>query len=264
MSASRLYAKNLAECANGQLWKQLPVAGPEPVLPGVNPENERGTGPVTSFNPNSCMGVRARTSKEGNWRMAQKVGIVGIDISKRKADGCIRALDATLSKPSTPAGRSEMTGWLRENGVGMAVMEASGGYERDWAEALREAGLAVSIVDPKRVRYFAKSAGRLAKSDPIDAEMIAWYAEIFAGQTRRQAHQDRLGGSPSPLSQSHRQMGDRMFSEYTALVRRPAQSGPAGRMSGRFGPDTGPNLDYVADEPGRSERSVSARVRVVL
>jgi transposase len=143
---------------------------------------------VSSFNPNSCMGVRARTSKEGNWRMAQKVGIVGIDISKRKADGFIRALDATLSKPSTPAGRAEMIGWLRENGVGMAVMEASGGYERDWAEALREAGLAVSIVDPKRVRYFAKSAGRLAKSDPIDAEMIAWYAEIFAGQTRRQAH----------------------------------------------------------------------------
>ena len=54
------------------------------------------------------------------------------------------------------------------------------------------------------------------------------------------------------------------FPKYAALDRRPAQSGPAGRMSGRFGPDTGPNLDHVADRPGRSERSVSARVRVVL
>ena len=59
-------------------------------------------------------------------------------------------------------------------------MEASGGYERGWAEALREAGIEVRIVDPKRVRHFARSAGRLAKNDPIDAEMIAWFAETFA------------------------------------------------------------------------------------
>src|SRR5918999_2385280 len=53
------------------------------------------------------------------------------------------------------------------------------GYERDWVQALRGAGIAVRIVDPKRVRHFAKSAGRLAKNDPIDAEMIAWFAETF-------------------------------------------------------------------------------------
>ena len=63
--------------------------------------------------------------------------------------------------------------WLRKHKVGQAVMEASGGYERDWARALREAGIAVRIVDPKRVRSFARSAGRLAKNDPIDAQMIA-------------------------------------------------------------------------------------------
>jgi transposase len=59
-------------------------------------------------------------------------------------------------------------------------MEASGGYERDWAKALRESGIEVRIVDPKRVRSFAQSAGRLAKNDTIDAEMIAWFAETFA------------------------------------------------------------------------------------
>ena len=66
-------------------------------------------------------------------------------------------------------------------------MEASGGYERDWAKALREAGLEVLVVDPKRVRSFAKSAGRLAKNDPIDAEMIAWFAETFV-EAKSQAH----------------------------------------------------------------------------
>ena len=58
-------------------------------------------------------------------------------------------------------------------------MEASGGYERSWAEALRAAGLEVLIVDPKRVRHFAKAAGRLAKNDPIDAETIARFGDAF-------------------------------------------------------------------------------------
>lgn len=56
-------------------------------------------------------------------------------------------------------------------------MEASGGYERVWAKVLREAGIEVRIVDPKRVRNFALSAGRLAKND---AMMIAWFAETFS------------------------------------------------------------------------------------
>ena len=80
---------------------------------------------------------------------------------------------------STAAGQRALIAWLRKHKVGKAVMEASGGYERGWAKALREAGIEVRILDPKRVRRFARSAGRLAKNDPIDAEMIAWFAETF-------------------------------------------------------------------------------------
>jgi transposase len=111
--------------------------------------------------------------------MPQQARIVGIDVSKLKVEGCIRALQQRLSEPSTPQGEAALIAWLRANAVTLAVMEASGGYERSWAEALRKAGIAVRVVDPKRVRYFAKSAGRLAKNDPIDAEMIAWFGETF-------------------------------------------------------------------------------------
>ena len=111
--------------------------------------------------------------------MPQEQRIVGIDVSKLKADGCIRSLAQRQSWPSTPAGEQAMVAWLREREVTAAVMEASGGYERSWAQAVRAAGIAVRIVDPKRVRHFAKSAGRLAKNDPIDAEMIAWFAATF-------------------------------------------------------------------------------------
>jgi transposase len=122
--------------------------------------------------------------------------VVGIDVAKDKVDACIRAFALRQSCPSTTQGRRKLVAWLRKHEVAKAVMEASGGYERDWAKALRLAGLEVRIVDPKRVRSFARSAGRLAKNDTIDAEMIAWFAETFreaAAQTHDAAHEELLG-----------------------------------------------------------------------
>jgi transposase len=113
--------------------------------------------------------------------------VVGIDVAKDKVDACIRPLSLRRTLPSGSEGRRQLIAWLRKHKVGKAVMEASGGYERDWAKALREAGLEVRIVDPKRVRSFARSAGRMAKNDAIDAEMIAWFAETF-GQVPGQLH----------------------------------------------------------------------------
>jgi transposase len=118
--------------------------------------------------------------------------LVGLDVSKRKVDACIRSLDLRSSMPSTADGRAALIAWLQANEVWLAVMEASGGYEQPWAQALREAGIAVRIVDPKRVRYFAKSAGKLAKNDPIDAAMIARYGETF---------RDALDQPPEPKNE---------------------------------------------------------------
>lgn len=72
-----------------------------------------------------------------------------------------------------------MVAWLRQHKVTKAVMEASGGYEKEWAKALRKAGIDVWVVDPKRIRNFALSAARRAKNDKIDADTIAWFGEIF-------------------------------------------------------------------------------------
>ena len=103
--------------------------------------------------------------------------VVGIDVAKDKVDACMRSL--ALRQTCTAKGQRELIAWLRKHKAGKAVMEASGGYERGWAKTLRAAGIEVRIVDPKRVRSFARSAGRLAKNDTIDAEMIAWFAETF-------------------------------------------------------------------------------------
>jgi transposase len=113
--------------------------------------------------------------------MAQNDNVVaGIDVAKDKVDVCIRSPSLRRTFASTSEGQRELASWLRRRKVGKAVMEASGGYEREWAKTLRDAKIEVQIVDPKRVRNFARSAGRLAKNDTIDAEMIAWFAETFS------------------------------------------------------------------------------------
>jgi transposase len=123
--------------------------------------------------------------------MTQSTTIVGIDVAKDKIDAAIRSASAHRSFANTVQGRRDLVQWLTHHGVGKAVMEASGGYEGSWAKVLRQIGLEVCIVDPKRVRYFARSAGRLAKNDPIDAAMIAWFAETFPDAVSRPHDEQR-------------------------------------------------------------------------
>lgn len=122
--------------------------------------------------------------------MTQSKTIVGIDVAKDKVDVALRAgAEATFA--NTPSGRRQLVKWVKQHQVDKAVMEASGGYERSWARLLQDAGLEVWIVDPKRVRRFAQSAGQLAKTDKIDARMIAWFGETFADGIGRQPDRAR-------------------------------------------------------------------------
>jgi transposase len=105
--------------------------------------------------------------------------VAGVDVAKDKVDACTRASGSKQMFERTKEGQRDFVAWLRRHGVTKVVMEASGGYEREWAKVTRAAKIDVRIVDPKRVRSFAQSAGRLAKNDSIDADTIAWFAETF-------------------------------------------------------------------------------------
>jgi transposase len=106
---------------------------------------------------------------------------VGIDVAKAHLDihvlsfaegaiaGTLRRIDYT---PRALAGLVEQLAHLREP---LIVLEASGGYERLCADTLAEAGFAVAVANPRRVRAFARSLGQLAKTDAIDARMLALY-----------------------------------------------------------------------------------------
>ena len=88
--------------------------------------------------------------------MAQNdVVVAGIDVAKDKVDVCVRSRSLKRTFANTDEDRRELAAWLRRNKAGKAVMEASGGYEREWAKALRVAKIEVRIV------AFAASLNRL-------------------------------------------------------------------------------------------------------
>lgn len=97
----------------------------------------------------------------------------GIDVSKKKLDARIRGKDRQYS--NTLTGIKQL---LAEAGDMHYVLESTGGYERLAAWTLLAEGMTVSIVNPGRVREYAKSVGQLAKTDKVDARIITDYAAI--------------------------------------------------------------------------------------
>jgi transposase len=99
--------------------------------------------------------------------------VVGIDVSKATLDCASVPAKAWLQMANDEGGIEELIVWLRELKPDLVVLEASGGYETAAATALAGALFRVAVVNPRQVRDFAKAKGRLAKTDRIDAEVIA-------------------------------------------------------------------------------------------
>jgi transposase len=104
---------------------------------------------------------------------------VGIDVSKSWVDIHVRPDGAAFRCTTDTEGLAALVRRLRPLSPVLIVMEASGGYESLVAASLAEAGLPVAIVNPRQVRRFAEALGQLAKTDAIDARVIAHFAEAI-------------------------------------------------------------------------------------
>lgn len=110
---------------------------------------------------------------------------VGIDIAKARFDAHFHCPDAAnpretahrLKLPCNPQGYDKLIETLRHLQPERIVLEATGGYETTLLALLHEAGLPVVAVNPRQVRDFARAMGRLAKTDAIDADSLALFAE---------------------------------------------------------------------------------------
>jgi len=109
---------------------------------------------------------------------------VGIDVSKDTLDVCVYPTQDTFRVPNSPDGLDELMKRLKPIEPRLIVFEATGGYETLAVSSLAAAGLPVVVVNPRQIRDFAKSIGRLAKTDVIDAGVIARFASAVRPELR--------------------------------------------------------------------------------
>ena len=109
---------------------------------------------------------------------------VGIDVSKDRLDVAVRPSGEMLVIERNAAGLELLASRLKELSPKVVALEATGGFETVAAAALAAAGLPVIVVNPAQVRHFAIAVGQRAKTDPIDAGVIAHFAEAAGPEPR--------------------------------------------------------------------------------
>lgn len=110
----------------------------------------------------------------------------GIDVAKDTLELALGASGDVAHFANEPGDHEAIVERLRHAQVALVVLEASGGYEFALACALQAAGLAVAVVNPRQARDFAKAMGHLAKTDAIDARVLAQLAQVIAAQPNRE------------------------------------------------------------------------------
>jgi len=119
-----------------------------------------------------------------NHSMDQSItSFVGIDVAKDALDVHVGHDDSRLSVSNDKKGFRQIIKFLPEPKTCLVVMEATGNYQQSVAEALIDAGHYVAVANPRQVRDFARGLGILAKTDRIDAEVLARYAEQVRPRT---------------------------------------------------------------------------------
>lgn len=117
---------------------------------------------------------------------------VGIDVSKQRLDVHARPSGEHWSVANDESGHAELARKLLALSPELVVLEATGGYQAQVAAALALQQLKVAVVNPRQVRDFARATGRLAKTDTIDAEALAHFAESIRPEPRPLLDEDTL------------------------------------------------------------------------
>lgn len=122
---------------------------------------------------------------------------VGIDVSQKTLAVFIRPQGRSFECLNTDEGWAQLLGFLEGYDVQRVLLEATGGYERGVLQHLLASGLSVVHINPQRAKAFARAMGRLAKTDPIDAAVLAHLAEVIEAKACQM---------PSPEAQALREL----------------------------------------------------------
>lgn len=178
---------------------------------------------------------------------------VGIDVSKGTLDVQVRPTDAQWSVANDDAGIRSLIARLQTVAPTQIVIEATGGYELAVVSALAAAGLPVVVVNPRAVRDFARATGQLAKTDRLDAGILARFAEQVQPEIRplADAEQQELDA----LLTRRRQLIEMLTAEKNRLQQVFVVRGSRVKKS------LTAHIAYLTRELGRAESDLAALVR---
>ncbi len=188
--------------------------------------------------------------------MAEPGVFVGIDVAKAELAVAVRPAGTAWTVPQTEAGWRALARRLGRLHPTLVVLEATGGLEVPVVAILMTAGLPVAVINPRQARDFAKATGRLAKTDPLDAALLAHFADAVRPTprpvpdaatraletlvTRRRqlvgmltAEQNRLASAPAALRpelQAHIRWLTRRLDHLDTDLRTAIESSPAWRV----------------------------------
>ncbi|WP_157661105.1 IS110 family transposase, partial [Burkholderia ubonensis] len=111
---------------------------------------------------------------------------IGIDVSRDTLEIGSSTASSTWQYANDSDGIEAMTAELAKLAPALVVLEATGGYEFEAACALQAAGLSVAVVNPRQARDFARAMGTLAKTDSLDARMLAAFARVLHQHPQRE------------------------------------------------------------------------------
>lgn len=137
--------------------------------------------------------------------------VVGIDVSKARLDVAVLPSGETWSCGNDEAGIKDLVERVRVFGAGLVVLEATGGYELGVTMALAEQEIPLVVANPRQIRDFARATGRLAKTDSLDAHMLALFGQRVAPEPRPLA--DEAAQELRALLTRRRQLVDMLSAE---------------------------------------------------
>lgn len=212
--------------------------------------------------------------------MTESTIYVGIDVAKAQLDIALRPTRESWQVPRTPRGLRQLVTRLTALKPARLVLEATGSLERPVMTALTAAGLPAVLINPRQAREFARAVGRLAKTDRLDAHVLAHFAEAVQPPLRPQpdpptqdlsavvarrrqlvdmltAEKNRLASAPRPLRpglEKHIKWLEHEIAELDKLLARSIQTAPAWQHRAqllRSAPGVGPVLTttVLADLP---------------
>ena len=172
---------------------------------------------ISSTNPNGFGGLKTRIPQGREKEdLISTECFVGIDVSKDKLDIDVYTTEKFFCVSNNQSGLDKLIKKIQDNQPELIVLESTGGYETFAASTLHVAGLPVVIINARQIRDFAKSVGKLAKTDAIDALVIARFAKAVRPEVR--PLKDSINQELTALVTRRRQIVDMIVAETNRLA----------------------------------------------